>query len=82
MGIEGEVFTLEVQPVGHEAEEWHTTAYFLYLEDKMGLEHRVLAFTLESITANIGKVDIAAVADLFPGHHKVGYLGYKSPYKP
>ena len=53
LGIQGRGCVLHVQPAGHDVESWITTAYFLRLVDTNGKEHKILAYSLEFITAEI-----------------------------
>ena len=52
------------------SQNWTTAAYFIWLVDVNKDEHLVLAYSLESISAAVEKVDISAVVNVFKGINK------------
>ena len=61
---------LQVQTIGHCVEDWKTIAFFLKLVDKQGKKHRVLAFSLDSVTAYTKKFGISYVTYMLPSVDK------------
>ena len=64
--IQGRKICLWVQSAGHKPEKWYTTMYTFKLIDREDQEHEIEAFSVESITSDIDKVNISGVTKLFP----------------
>ena len=66
MGWKAFPVVLSMQVTGRVSNTWNTFAYFVRLIDRCGEVHVVLAYQISSITAPLGKVEVAAARRLFP----------------
>ena len=46
--------------------EWKTKAYFIPLIDRRGVEHKVLAYSIGTITSSVDEVDLRPALEEFP----------------
>ena len=53
LGLKGTKCTQWVQTAGREFEKWDTTAYFIYLLDREGNYHKILAYSIPVITSSV-----------------------------
>ena len=76
LGLKGKPCVQYVQVSGHDVEPWKTTAYWVTMVDCEKVEHKILAYGVDVITAKLDRVDITPVLSLFPG------LLYEEVYRP
>ena len=64
--IQGRRICLWVQAAGHKPEKWYTSVFTVKLIDRKGEEHEIKAFSVDSITSDIERVDINGITHVFP----------------
>ena len=64
--LKGQPVLQSLFTTGGKVTEWKTMAYFIPLIDRGGVEHKVLAYSIGSITSPVGKVDLRLALEEFP----------------
>ena len=59
--------TQYIQVAGHGYEKWQTVAYHLFLVDREGQLHKILAYSVETITSDIERIKLDGIEHHFSG---------------
>ena len=66
VGLKGRPVHQSLQTTGGQVKAWHTEAYYVPLVDREGTVHRVLAYSIETITNPMDRVDVRPALRVFP----------------
>lgn len=65
--LPGTPVSLRLQTAGHGFEPWETTAYSMYLIDKLGTKRRIVVYSMDSITSDMEEVETSPMVHIFQG---------------